>query len=444
MTGKRKMRLGLSIRGLGYHLAAWRHPDMQANGALDYRYFLRSAQIAEAAKMDMVFLADSVGVRQRDEPAGALCRSSQNVELEPITLLTAIAAHTSHIGLVATASTSFNEPFNIARKYASLDHISGGRAGWNAVASWGHEEAQNFNRSEHYDYETRYERLAEALEVVTGLWNSWEDDAFVRDKQAGVFYDPEKLHVLNHQGKYFKVRGPLSSARTPQGRPIISQAGASEVGQKMAAKFADMVYTANVELEPAQAFYSELKGRLAEHGRTGDSLKILPAISPFVGRTEQEAQDKFDYLQSLIDPLIGLQQIYRQLGDMSAYDLDGPVPPPADYVEMRSDANRLYALAQHESLTIRQLYERVAAASSIRVVIGSATQIADNMEEWFTNGAADGFNICPPMLPQSAEDFTELVIPELQRRGLFRTEYEGNTLRENLGLPEQRFSCGPN
>ncbi|RDE10533.1 LLM class flavin-dependent oxidoreductase [Pelagibacterium lacus] len=439
MTRKRQMRLGLSIRGLGYHLAAWRHEDMDPGGALDFHHFLKSAQIAEAAKFDLVFLADSVAVRQRDEPAGSLCRSSQNVELEPITLLTAIAARTSHIGVVATGSTSYNEPYHIARKFASLDHISGGRAGWNVVTSWSDEEARNFNRDQHFDYDTRYERAAEFVDVVAGLWNSWEDDAFVRDKASGVFYDPAKRHVLNHVGKHFKVQGPLSSARTPQGRPIISQAGANDAGKEIAARYADMVYTGNVDIEPAKAFYASLKSMLPRYGRHPDELKIMPAISPYVGRTEQEARDKFEELQALIDPAIGLQQIYRQLGDMSAYPLDGPVPPPPADVEMVSDAQRLYNMAQKDNLTIRQLYERVAAASSMRVVVGSAEQIADTMEEWFTQGAADGFNICPPMLPHSAEEFCELVVPELQRRGLFRTEYEGTTLRENLGAAPQPF-----
>ncbi len=436
MAKDSKMRLGLSLRGLGYHLSAWRHPQVPADGALDVTYFAQSARMAEAAKIDMIFFADSIGVRARDEPAGSLGRSSQHIELEPITLLSALAAMTSRIGLLATASTTYNEPFHIARKFASLDHISGGRAAWNAVTSWSDEEAQNFSRDAHLDYDTRYERAEEFLEVVTGLWDSWSPDGILRDKESGIFFRDGAMHRLDHRGKHFAVRGPLSSIRTPQGRPIISQAGSNEAGRRIAARFADMVYTANLEIGAARAFYSDLKGRLAAHGRIASDLKIFPAISPYIGRSAAEAQEKFEELQSLIDPLVGLQQIYRQLGDMSGHPLDGPVPPPNN-PEMRSDADRLYAMAQRENLTIRQLYEKVAAASSIRPLIGTPQQIADEMEEWFRNEAADGFNLCPPAAPASVADICTLLVPELQRRGLFRTEYEGRTLRENLGLSPQ-------
>ena len=411
---------------------------MPAAGALSYAYFLNNARIAEEAKFDLIFFADGIGVRADDEPAGSLCRSSQNVELEPLTLLSALAPMTKYIGLVTTASTTYNEPYHIARKFASLDHISNGRAGWNIVTSWSEQEAWNFNRAKHLDYDTRYERAEEFVEVVTGLWNSWEDDAFIRDKASGIYYDQAKLHVLGHKGKHFSVRGPLSSARTPQGRPIMIQAGASAPGQEIAAKHADAVYTSNLDIETAQAYYASLKGRLATHRRAPEELLVLPAVTTFVAETREEAQRKFDELQALIDPLLGLQQIYRQMGDLSGYPLDGPVPQPTN-VQMKSDAERLYRMAQRENLTIRQLYEKAAASSSIRCLIGTPETIADDLEKWFTGGAADGFNICPSHSPSGIEDFARLVVPELQRRGLFRTEYEGATLRENLGLPPQTF-----
>jgi FMN-dependent oxidoreductase (nitrilotriacetate monooxygenase family) len=274
------------------------------------------------------------------------------------------------------------------------------------------------------------------VQVVTGLWDSWEDNAFLRDKASGIFYDPDKLHVLRHKGRHFSVRGPLSSARMPQGRPIMVQAGASEPGQEIAAQYADVVYTSNLDLPTAQTYYASLKRRLAAHRRSPEHLLVLPAVTPFVGETERQAQEKFNELQALIDPLLGLQQIYRQMGDLSGHPIDGPVPPPNN-PQMRSDAVRLYSLAQRENLTIRQLNERAAASSSIRVLIGTPTRIADDLEQWFTSDAADGFNICPSHSPQGIQDFVEHVVPELCKRGLVRTEYEGLTLRENLDLPVQ-------
>jgi FMN-dependent oxidoreductase (nitrilotriacetate monooxygenase family) len=435
MTTQRRMRLGLSMRYHGYHIAAWRRLDVPAAGTLDYRYFLRTAQAAERACFDLVFLADSVGVRARDEPEGSQRRSAWIAELEPLTLMSALATHTSHIGLVATASTTYNEPFHVARKYASLDHISGGRAAWNVVTSWTDQEARNFNRETHLDYETRYERAAEFARVVTGLWDSWEDDAFIRDKASGLFFDPTKLHVLNHQGKHFKVRGPLNSAATPQGRPIIVQAGAADQGREIATAYADVVYAMPFDLASAQEYYAGLKSRLAGHGRAADSLRVLPGFTPYVGRTEAEARDKYDQMRQLIHPKAGLALLYVYCGDLSGYDVDGPVPDPRDDSGIRSIGHGQIRMAQREGLTVRQLYERIAAGNAGRVLIGSAEQIADDMQEWFESGAADGFNICPSHLPGGLDDFATLVVPELQRRGLFRTEYEGTTLRENLGLP---------
>ncbi|HTG24582.1 MAG TPA: LLM class flavin-dependent oxidoreductase [Reyranella sp.] len=432
---KTQMKLGLSMRYLGYHDAAWRHPEIPPGGATDFKYFLNSARIAEHGKFDMVFFADGIGIRADDNPPGSLARTNRNVELEPLTLLSALAAMTSHIGLVSTASTTYNEPYHIARKFASLDNISGGRAGWNIVTSWSEQEAWNFSRDTHLDYDTRYDRAKEFVDVVTGLWDSWEDDAFVHDKASGQFYDPSKLHVLNHRGKHFTVRGPLSAPPTPQGRPILVQAGAAEQGQEIAAANADVVYAAQVDLAGAKAYYAGLKARMAKYGRAPELLKVMPAVTTIVGRTRAEAQAKFDQLQELIDPMVGLASLFSSFGDLSGYPLDGPVPEPVN-AKVRSIAYNLWNLAQRENLTIRQFYQKKSAGSGGLLLKGSAEDVADAMEEWMAEEAADGFNLTPTHLPHGIEDFVELVLPELRRRGLFRTEYESTTLRGNLGLPD--------
>ena len=437
MKEKGKMKLGLSMRYLGYHMAAWRHPNVPADGSIDFQYFLRTARVAEAAKFDMIFFADGIGIRANDDPKGSLARDSKNAELEPLTLLAAIGACTSKIGLVATASTTYNEPFHIARKYASIDHISGGRAGWNVVTSWSQQEAWNFSRDEHLGYEERYERADEFVDVVKKLWDSWEDDAFIRDKESGIFYDESKLHIPNHKGKHFGVRGPLNSARTPQGRPLIVQAGAAEAGRELAAKSADLVYSNAQNFDSAKAYYDDIKGRLSKYGRSPDELLIMPGVMPYVGRTRQEAQEKFDELQELIDPLTGLAILYNVLGDLSGYDLDGPVPDVGNQ-RVRSIAENHLETARRENLTIRQMYKRLASGNNFHL-IGTAVDIADEMEAWFKGGAADGFNVCPATLPIGINDFAEFVIPELRKRGLFRTEYEASTLRENLGLQRPSF-----
>jgi FMN-dependent oxidoreductase (nitrilotriacetate monooxygenase family) len=432
---KTQMKLGLSMRYLGYHDAAWRHPEVPPGGATDFKYFLNSARIAERGKFDMVFFADGIGIRADDNPPGSLARTNRNVELEPLTLLSALAAMTSHIGLVSTASTTYNEPYHIARKFASLDNISGGRAGWNVVTSWSEQEAWNFSRDTHLDYDTRYDRAKEFVDVVTGLWDSWENDAFVHDKASGQFYDPSKLHVLNHRGKHFTVRGPLSPPPTPQGRPILVQAGAAEQGQEIAAANADVVYAAQVELAGAKAYYAGLKARMAKYGRAPELLKVMPAVTTIVGRTRAEAQAKFDQLQELIDPMVGLASLFSSFGDLSGYPLDGPVPEPVN-AKVRSIAYNLWNLAQRENLTIRQFYQKKSAGSGGLLLKGSAEDVADAMEEWMAEEAADGFNLTPTHLPHGIDDFVELVVPELRRRGRFRTEYESTTLRGNLGLPD--------
>ena len=432
---RKKMHLGMSIRGLGYHPAAWRHPDVPADGTLRFEHYLRSAQTAERGKCDMIFFADGIGIRERDAPRGSLARSGYEiVEMEPLTLLPALAVTTKHIGLVTTASTTYNEPYNIARKFATLDLISNGRAGWNVVTSWSEAEARNFNREQHVDYETRYARAAEFVEVVTGLWDSWEDGAFVYDKQGGQFYDEAKMHVLNHKGQHFAVRGPLNVAGMPQGRPILVQAGASEQGREIAAATADVVYAVHDTIGSAQAYYADVKQRMAKYGRDAADLKIMPALRPVVGRTGAEARAKFDQLQELLDPLVGLARLHSTFGDLSGYPLDGPVPLNAlGPNELRSISERLLERVRRDKPSIRQLYQQVAGMGGF-CLIGTAAQIADAMQEWFEQGACDGFNITPTHLPGGCDDFVDLVTPELQRRGLFRKDYEGRTLRENLGL----------
>ena len=432
---KRKMKLGMSIRGIGYHPAAWLHPDVPADGTLRFEHYLHNAQTAERGKCDLIFFADGIGIRERDAPRGSLARSGYEiVEMEPMTLLPAIAARTERIGLVTTASTTYNEPFHIARKFATLDLISKGRAGWNVVTSWSEAEAKNFNREEHLDYDTRYERAQEFVEVVTGLWDSWEDDAFIYDRARKIFFDETKMHPLNHRGKHFQVRGPLNVAGNPQGRPVLVQAGASDQGREIAAATADVLYAIQSDIPTMRAYYTDVKQRMAKYGRDWDDLKILPGLRPIVGDTQAEAQGKFDLLQDLLDPLVGLARLHGAFGDLSGYPLDGPVP--LDVLgpnEMRSGTERLRERIKRENMTIRELYKSVAGGGGFHL-IGTAAQIADTMEEWIDAEACDGFNITPTHLPGGCEDFVNLVIPELQRRGRFRTEYEGTTLRENLGL----------
>lgn len=429
----KKMRLGLSMRYHGYHVAAWRHPDYVPGCNVDFRSYRDIARAAEAEKLDMIFFADGVAVRGTDQPEGALSHDMRNAELEPLTLLAALAASTDHIGLVATASTTYNEPFHIARKYASLDHISGGRAGWNVVTSWSDQEALNFNRTENLPREARYGRAAEFVEVVKGLWNSWDADAFTHDKASGQFYDPEKLHVLDHRGPHFQVRGPLNSCRTPQGRPLIVQAGASNQGRDIAAEHADVVYSVSQTVEEARAFYADLKARAAEFARLDNAPLIMPGITIYTGATQAEAQARFDELQALIDPLAGLNILYTFCGDLSGHDLDGPLPEHL-FEGRITIGSGLLAKAKAENLTIRQLYESAAAGFTGRYIIGTAETVVDDLQHWFETGAADGFNICPPILPQGMDDMSRFILPELRRRGLFRTDYEGATLRQNLGL----------
>jgi FMN-dependent oxidoreductase (nitrilotriacetate monooxygenase family) len=348
---------------------------------------------------------------------------------------------TKHIGLVTTASTTYNEPFNIARKFATLDLISNGRAGWNVVTSWSEAEAQNFNREQHVDYDTRYARAAEFVEVVKGLWDSWEEHAFPLDKTSGLFFDESKLHVLNHRGRFFSVRGPLNVGCLPQVHPIVVQAGASEQGRELAAATADIIYAVHPSKSVGQAFYADIKRRLSTYQRDADDLKILPALRPIVGRTTAEARAKYDQLQELLDPLVGLARLNQTFGDLSGYPLDGPVPlDKLGPTELKSISAQLLERVRRQNPSIRQLYQDVAGMGGF-CLIGTPTDIVDAMQDWFEAEACDGFNITPTHLPGGCEDFVAMITPELQRRGLFRIEYEGKTLRENLGLkrPVNRY-----
>ncbi|PXW25499.1 LLM class flavin-dependent oxidoreductase [Paraburkholderia caballeronis] len=433
---KRQIKLGAFLMETGHHIAAWRHPDALASGGLDFAHYAELAQIAERAKFDTIFFADSVSVR--DDNLASLSRTARADHFEPLTLLSALSVVTKQIGLIATVSTTFNEPYNLARKFASLDHLSGGRAGWNLVTSNTESEAHNFNFEKHLDHEVRYERAREFYDVVAGLWDSWDDDAFVRDKASGVYFDADKLHVLNHHGKHFRVRGPLNVARSPQGWPVVVQAGASETGRELAAQTAEVIFVAHQTFAEAQSFYRDLKARVARYGRHPDHLKIMPGIFPVVGRTQAEAEEKFDALQSLIQPTVGVSLLSKMIGgdvDLSQYPVDGPVPELPETNGGKSRQRLLFDLARRENLTIRDLYLRIAGARGHQQVVGTPQSIADQLQQWFEEEGADGFNIMSPWLPGGLAEFATLVVPELQRRGLFRTEYEGRTLRENLGLP---------
>ncbi|EFL18198.1 LLM class flavin-dependent oxidoreductase [Streptomyces sp. C] len=432
MPAPRTLHLNAFLMNAGHHDAAWRHPGSSPERVTDVRYFQELARTAERGRLDSIFFADGVALwgKARYNALGGF---------EPITLLSAIAAVTEHIGLIATVSTTFNEPYNLARKFASLDHISGGRAGWNIVTSGTLDEARNFNREEHLEHGLRYDRAREFLDVATKLWDSWEDDAIVLDKERGIYADTDKLHPAAHKGEYFGVAGPLNVPRSPQGYPLLVQAGSSESGKEFAAQYAEAVFTAQQTLADGQTFYKDLKSRLARYGRTEDELLVLPGIAPVIGATEAEAKALERELTELQVPEYGLAQLSGMLGtDLTGADLDGPLPELPEEREINGNKSRftlVAEIARRDGLTLRELIARLGAGRGHRVFAGTPEQIADQLEEWFTQGAADGFNIMAPVLPTGLTDFVDQVVPVLQDRGLFRTEYEGRTLRENYGLP---------
>jgi alkanesulfonate monooxygenase len=441
-ASKRKIKLGAFLRPAGHHIAAWRHPDAQADGGVNFRHYVKVAQTAERGLFDMMFSADSATAITASPES--LHRMSYVAWIEPYSLLAALASVTTHIGLVCTSTTTYDEPYHVARKFASLDLISEGRAGWNLVTSANPNEAQNFGREEHPPKTDRYLRAREFAKVVAGLWESWDDDAFLRDKESGVFFRPDKMHTLNHFGNYFRVKGPLNVSRSPQGHPVIVQAGASEDGKELAAETAEVVFTAQPTLIGARAFYGDVKARMAKYGRDPEHLKVMPGFFVTVGRTRDEAQEKFDRLQDLIHPQVGLALLSQRVGiDLRGYPLDGPLPELPENKVISSRAELASEMAKRENLSIRKLYQRFAGGRGHYTMTGTASDVADEMQEWFSSGAADGFNVMCPYFPGGLDDFVSLVVPELQRRGLFRLQYEGTTLRDNLELPRPQASAGP-
>ena len=439
MADKRQMHLGLSIANLGYHYAAWRHPDVPADGNMRFQHYVDCVKIAERGKLDLIFLADSAASRDLDNPGIAREMEHQIVKHEPLALLAALSTVTTHVGLVATASVTYNDPYNLARALGTLDHLSHGRAGWNLVTGFSRHEAQNFGLEKVASSEERHRRAAEFMDVFTGLHDSWDDGAILRDKPSGMFYDRDHMHFLAHEGEHFRVRGPLDVPTSPQRQLPVFTAGGSDNAQELAARYADVVYGGQPELESAREYYASVKGRLAKYGRSPDDLKLLPGIMAFVGRTQQEAQDKFERMQALIEPKLGLGMLVTYgFPDYTGYDIDGPVPDLAVSTEKSFYPPNFHARMNTATMTIRQLYEAVSAGFWHFGVVGTPSSIADIMEEWFTTGAADGFNIQSPCIPVDSADFVDLVVPELQRRGLFRTEYTGTTLRDHLGLKPAR------
>jgi FMN-dependent oxidoreductase (nitrilotriacetate monooxygenase family) len=436
------MKLGLFLQGGGHHIAAWRDPNVEPNASQSMAHYINISRIAERAKFDMVFTADTQATFGADD-IDVWRHTTGALRLEPLSLFGAIAATTDRIGLVSTATTTYYEPYHIARIFASLDQMSGGRCGWNLVTSAAPAEAYNFNRDVHVAHADRYERAAEFADVVLGLWDSWEGDAIIANKATGELFDPAKLHFLNHKGKYFSVRGPLTIKRSPQGRPVIVQAGQSEAGRELAAATAEVIFTVQQDVDEARSFYADIKRRAVAKGRSADSIKIMPGVMPIIGRTREEAEAKLERLQELIHPEMAVRVLSAFFGmDLSSYPLDAPLPEPklSDTEQGRQQVIR--DLARRENLTIQQVARRIAGVRGHRTLCGTPMQIADSLESWFTTGAADGFNIMPATFPDGLNAFAELVLPELRRRKLFREDYEGKTLRENLGLeiPENRWT----
>lgn len=439
MSQQRQLKLGAFMRPVSIHTGAWRYPGAWRDANFNFAHLKRLAQTLEKARFDAFFMADHLALLNM--PVEALKRSHTATSFEPFTLLSALSQATEHIGLVATASTTFDEPFHIARRFASLDHLSNGRAGWNIVTTANPDAALNFGLERHYAHEDRYARAREFYDVVTGLWDSWADDAFVRDADSGVFFDPAKLHTLDHKGRYLSVRGPLHIARPVQGWPVIVQAGASEPGRQLAAETAEVVFAAPATLQEGQAFYADVKSRMQRIGRERDQLKILPGAFVVVGDTLAEARNIRAHLDSLVHYESAIASLSIALGvDASRFDPDGFLPAIPETNDSKSSRERVLALADREQLSVRQLAQRLGGYAGLSFV-GTAQSIADDMQQWLESEGSDGFNIMFPWLPGGLDDFVAKVIPELQGRGLFRREYEGRTLRENLGLvrPENRF-----
>ncbi len=435
----KQLHLGAFMRPTTIHTGAWRYPGAYPDANFNIGHIKRFAQKLESGRFDAFFMADHLAVLNM--PTKALMHSHTVTSFDPLTLLPALAMVTEHLGLVATASTTFEQPYHVARKFASLDHLSGGRAGWNLVTTSNPDAARNFGLDDHMEHGERYRRAREFFDVVTGLWDSWADDAFVRDVENGVYFDPAKMHVLNHKGKYLSVRGPLNVARPIQGWPVVVQAGASDAGRQIAAETAEAVFTAQPNVAAGRSFYADVKGRMEKVGRSRDHMTILPAAFVVIGETAEDARKKRARLDSLVHYDSGIASLSIALGhDASGFDPDGPLPEIPESNASKSARERAVNLARRENLTVRELAQRIGGHSGLEF-IGTPKTIADEMEEWLVTEASDGFIIQFSHLPGGLDEFVDLVIPELQRRGLFRREYEGKTLRENLGLPrpENRF-----
>jgi FMN-dependent oxidoreductase (nitrilotriacetate monooxygenase family) len=439
MSSTRQLRLGAFMRPVSIHTAAWRYPGAYPDANFNFQHLKRFIQKLEEGKFDAFFMADHLAVLNM--PVAALRRSATVTSFDPLTLLPALAAVTEHIGLIATASTTFNEPYHVARKFASLDHISNGRAGWNVVTTSNPDAAKNFGMEDHMEHGERYRRAREFFDVVTGLWDSFADDAFIRDAESGIYFDPDKMHVLDHKGEFLDVRGPLNVARPVQGWPVIVQAGASDPGRQLAAETAEAVFTAQSTLAAGQRFYKDVKDRAEKAGRSRDHIKILPGCFVVVGDSVEEAKKKRALLDSLVHYESAIASLSISLGhDASGFDPDGPLPEIPESNASKSGRERAIELAKSENMTVRQLAQRLGGHAGLAMV-GTPQTIADQMEEWLVTEGSDGFNLQFPFLPAGLDDFVDRVVPELQRRGIFRKEYEGKTLRENLGLPrpENRF-----
>lgn len=439
MTQK-KLRLGAFMRPVSIHTAAWRYPGGTPDANFNLKALVKYAQTLERGRFDAFFMADHLAVLNM--PMDALKRSATVTSFDPLTLLPALAMATKHLGLIATASSTFEPAYTIARRFASLDHISEGRAGWNLVTTSNPDAALNFGMDDQMPHAERYARAREFFDVVTGLWDSWADDAFVRDVENGIYFDPSRLHVLDHKGKYLKVRGPLNIARPVQGWPVIVQAGASDAGRQLAAETAEMVFAAGGPIADARAFYADVKGRARKIGRNPDHIKILPGAFVVVGDSLAEAKEKRARLDSLVNYDSSIAAVSIALGvDARKFDPDKPLPDDIPETQAsKSGRDRVIELGKRENLTVRQIAGRLGGYGGLGM-LGTPAMIADQMEEWLLTEACDGFNVMFPYLPGGLDDFVDKVVPELQRRGLFRTEYEGTTLRENLGLPrpENRF-----
>ncbi len=429
------MHLFAMPMGAGGHIAGWRHPLADAGRLQEVDYYRAVAQTAERGKFDAMFMADAQGFRAI-VGKGAFARTDL-YRMDPVTLLGTLSMATSRLGLIATLSTSYNEPYSAARRLATLDHLSQGRAGWNVVTSTTENEAHNFGRDAHFGHSERYARAGEFIEVAKKLWDSWDDDAFIVDRGSGLYIDADKVHAVNHEGAFFKVAGPMTTGRPPQGHPVIVQAGSSEEGLNLAARTAEAVFTSHPSLPSAKAFYDDLKDRVVAAGRARDILKILTAIQPVVADTEEEAKAIEAELEALIHPELAIALLQMQLGgfDLSPFDPDGPLPEIPDTGASKGTMKRIVEHAARENLSIIQIARQIAAGRTSKTISGTAEQVADLLQNWFENNAADGFVIAAPILPDMLARFVDGVVPILQQRGLFRTEYEGATLREHLGLP---------